>query len=306
MRPSSVLGTSAALATAVSAFAGTPVQRDDTVHGLWSTNGLQTIQLIREGSAIPDPWKVPNMAWVEFDNAIAVSHNPDGNLLGVVPFVGSIGSGVIYCLATNGDATASVIGNMIDLGVDPESLTADYLNGLSVNPGNTRIALTDADYGHVIVYDYQPGPAPGTGTGASLSGGRQTPMPLLPGFLDGDLTKVQGTTWLDDDTVLVMSAAGTLYAVNAVTMQHAVLATVTLPGPVPSLTIVIDIEYNRAISPYLYVVYSSFEASTKTRICRLYLFDPRAAYAPVGQGFWTYNTPFNGSREIAFNQSAIC
>lgn len=278
------------------------VRPDDAVLGTNIVNG--SLRLVRDQAIIPTPWSAPVARWVEFDNSGALGHNPDGNLLAVKQFDDVLGSGIIHNVATNGTADFQVIGDTAGTGAPAGTLQKDWLNGLSANQSNTRIALTGGDFGRVIVFDYDAGPTPGTGAGATLSRGRQSAA-FLPTFLQGNRAKIQGTCWLDSDTIAVLAATGDVYLLDSETMQHSLAAHVDVAPAtnIDNYTIVVDIEYNRAISPYLYALYSDFNNATAAKRTRLAVLDPRFGMAPALQGIWDFGTAIDSPREIAFNSA---
>ena len=166
------------------------------------------------------------------------------------------------------------------------AVTPSRLGGLSVNPGNNRIAVAGYDSAAVYVYDYTPGDT--MGGGASLANGRETAIaPLLPG-------STQGTAWLDDNTVLAFATDGTLYEVDAASMTA---TSATFLNTLFAGSQFTDLEYNPQISPYIYAAYSSFESATSTTTNSLFILDPRAGYSLVNT--LNLSTSANTLREIA-------
>ncbi len=264
------------------------VQQDDVVHGLSNGDGLLTMELIRGPAAplggvqIPDPWDEAFMQSMEFDNLDGISHNNQGNLLGL-NFGAGGGSGTIHSFATCvPTSTDQLIGDTEGLGGDGLAITR--LGGLSISPGNTKIAVVGYDSGAIIVYDYTPGNC--EGAGASLSGGRQTSA--APLFVED----TQGSAWLDDDTVIGFSTSGEIFTVNASNMEVTLEITVnTVEGGGPGFT---DIEYNPEVSPHIYAMYSAFSGTTTNL---LFVLDDNFTLL----GTFDFSTSMNTSREISFD-----
>jgi hypothetical protein len=269
----------------------TAVEKDDIVIGLSSSDPAVTLMLLRgdavenDGTAVDEAWSQPFMQSMEFDNLAGISHNPQGNLLGVN--FGTTGTGgSIYSLPTcEAFGPGQLIGDTAGLG--GAGITLSRLGGLSVSPDNTKIAVVGYDTGEVIVYDYTAGNC--LGAGAALSGARETattPMCAL-----GD---TQGTAWLDSNTVLAFSSTGTIVGVDATTMNTAVLANlVTTCGPAYT-----DLEYNPLLSPYVFAMESEFSGGTTNT---LWVLDPDNAWGTLNQV--DYSTSINTTREIAFDSA---
>jgi len=269
------------------AIAGSFVQTDDVVFGINASDPAQSIELIRGaadegGVRIISPWEEAFIQSMEFDNLGGIQHNPVGNLLGAT--FGTVGDGgMIFSFGTCADCTAgSLIGST---GVGGVTLTR--LGGLSVSPDNTRIAVAGYDSGKVIVFDYVAGDGAGGGE-PDLANGRETAGEIL--FVDD----TQGTRWLDDDTVIAFATSGEIHEIDAVTMESVVAATVdTIDGAGPGFT---SLEYQPAISPYVYAHYSAFAGSTRNL---LFVLDPNDDWALVTTV--DFSGSANTGREIAFD-----
>jgi hypothetical protein len=222
------------------------------------------------------------MQSMEFDNLDGLTHNPQGNLL-AVNFGTTADGGSIYSLATcEVVGPGQLIGNTTGLG--GTGITLSQLGGLSVSPDNTKIAVTAYTTGKVIVYDYVAGDC--MGAGAVLTNARETAQAPMC------ITDTQGTTWLDDGVVLAFSSLGTVWAVDATTMGTTALASLTTTCG-PAFT---DIEYNPAISPYVFAMESEFSGGT---LNTLWVLDPDSAWGIVNQV--DYSTSIETTREIGFD-----
>jgi hypothetical protein len=268
----------------------TAVEKDDVVIGLSQPDAATTLQLLRgdaienDGAAVTDAWNQPYMQSMEFDNLGGVSHNAQGNLLGV-NFGTTVTGGSIYSLpACEAFGPGQLIGDTT--GTGGAGISQSRLTGLSVSPDNTKIAVVGYDSGRVIVYDYTAGDC--HGAGASLSGARETAtQPMC-------LADTQGTAWLDNNTVIAFSSVGAIVGVDATTMATSNLAALaTTCGPAFT-----DIEYNPLISPYVYAMNGEFSGGTTNT---LWILDPNAAWGVVNQV--DYSTSINTTREIAFDSA---
>ena len=277
-----------------------PVLPGDVVLGLATTDVFTTMELARGpveaggGETTPDSWEVVEENFgiqsMEFDNLDGIQHNPQGNLLAIA-FGGAPpanSGGAIYNLATQIATSAhEFIGDTVGMG--GAGLTPSRLNGLSISPNNDKIAVVGQDSGQVIVYDYTPGD--GKGAGASLSGARETSG---LGLCAGD---TQGTAWKGNDTVLAFSASGEVFVIVAATMIHTEVAVVSTGACGPGFT---DLEYNLALSPFVYAMYSSFTGGVTNNT--LFVLDPDSDYDEVGVFTYAINSvgSINTAREIAF------
>ena len=269
------------------------VEQGDLVFALSVSDPAESLELVRGpaemngGVAILDFWDEPFMQSVEFDNLDCISHNDKGNLLalnfGTTPPGGT--GGTIHSLTTcSPTSTDQFLGDT--LGDGGAGLTPTRLGGLSVSPDNTKIAVGGYDSQEVIVYDYIAGNC--EGEGGSLSGARETAGDPLW------FTDTQGTTWLNNNTVLAFATGGDIIAVNADTMASKVVATVkTIKGCGPGFT---DIEYNPQVSPNVYAMYSAFTGSTRNL---LFILDPTDNFTLLRT--LDYSSSINTTREIAFD-----
>ncbi len=283
----------------------TAVQADlpqvgDVVFGLSRSNSDETIEMIRGpatsggGAVVPDIWNATGFIQsLEFDNLSGIRHNANGNLLGV-NFGTTATGGSIYSFSTTNAAVGAgqLIGDTVGLG---GTLTKSRLGGLSVSPGNNRIAMVGSDQGTVVVYDYTAGDT--MGAGASLSNARETAIGTV-------VMSTSGTTWLDNDTALAFSALGDLIEVDA--------SVATSPMPWATVTSVVtpfvgshftSLAYNPDIAPYVYATYSGFNSGTMTTSNKLYVFDPASSYALVKE--IDLSTSVNTLREIALGPGGV-
>ncbi|MHC4274850.1 MAG: hypothetical protein ACYSUR_14445, partial [Planctomycetota bacterium] len=238
--------------------------------------------VLNGGTLAIEGWIQPYIQSVELDNLDGISHNPQGNLLGVNFGASSTVGGEIYNLPTcQAVGPGVLIGDTLGLG--GVGLTPSRLGGLSISPGNTKIAVVGYDTGKVIVYDYVAGNC--QGAGAVLSGARETATAPMC------LQDTQGTAWLDDDTVLAFASQGTIVAVDATAMTTTDLVT-GLPSTCgPAVT---DIEYNPEISPYVFAIDGEFSGGTTNT---MWVLDPDNSWAMVNQV--DYSLSINTTREIA-------
>ena len=277
------------------------ILQNDLVLGLGRSDGLASIEWARGpaqefgGVEVKDAsgerilaWDHPFVQGIEFDNLNGISHNPRGNMLGV-NFGSNEGSGEIISLATCvGGLGGQVIGNTDGLGGN--GLTFSNLGGLSVSPDNSKIAVTGYGSGAVLFFDYTAGNC--MGEGASLSNGRETAS-ILTTF------STQGTTWFDDNSLLVFSTTGDLLQVDSQTLDSTIVASVEtgrVPGEPSEFA---DIEYNPLISPYAYVSFSTF--GDDGTINSLYVFDPRNNFEHVKTV--DNSLSMNTAREIALDSN---
>ena len=261
-----LVGVLASTAHAQSIMAG------DLVLGLGSSDGMANIELARGpavemgGVNVPFGWNQASLQAIEFDNLNGISHNPQGNLLGASFGGGAPSGGAIFSVGTCSTASET-IGNTVGLG--GSGITETPLGGLSVSPDNSKIALVGYNTGSVIVYDYTAGDC--TGSGASLSNARQTEEGTVQDFT------TTGTTWLDNNNILTLSATGDVIMVDATTMESTIVANVeVVPEASSRFT---DSEYNPTVAPYLYLSYSTFTDGATTN--RLFVLDPSRGFDDV-------------------------
>lgn len=246
----------AALASRANAQA---VEAGDLVLGLSDSDGAVAIELVRGepvadgGMAQADSWDEPFAQSLEFDNLGGISHNPQGNLLGAT-FGTTAGGGTLHNLsACSTSAVDQLIGNSTGLGGD--NLTLTRWGGLSVSPDNTKIALTGYDSGRVIIFDYAAGDC--HGSGASLSNARESAEDTVTSAV------TQGTAWLDNDTVIVLTADGDIITVDATTLDVTTELNVTVPQMGSRYT---DAEFNPSINPFVYLSHSTFDGATSNQL----------------------------------------
>jgi len=272
-----------------------PVNIGDIAHGLSATaantgsgvrqirGGIQhrDIRLSSGGPIDPFPGSAaaPRGAWttqaflqsMEFDNANGFSHNARGNLLalnfgsvaGATPIAER--GGQLFALSTNGSNTISPVLFQFNAANTSESVP-QRTGGLCVSPDNQHVAGTFFETGRVWLLDYNAGSAIGTGTGVSFSGlSKSAPV--------NTIAHTFGTTFQDNDTIIVVY---TNIAVTTVATIDFDPATNVFAAPVVRSQFqpfdnsgnsrFTDVEYNPAISPYVYVLYSLFSGSTTNKL----------------------------------------
>ncbi|HEY6564266.1 MAG TPA: hypothetical protein VIY86_07195, partial [Pirellulaceae bacterium] len=230
-------------------------QTGDVVMGLSRSVAAETMDLVRGpqslngGTVVPDIWNTSTFIQsVEFDNLGGVRHNGQGNLLGAN--FGNIAAGCAPCGGTlhNFSTTNMGVGAgqlLYDFtGTFGNSVTLTRWGGLSVSPLNNRVALVGSDAQTVVVFNYTAGDT--MGANGAVTNGRET----TPGNIVAATT---GTTWIDNDTVLVFDASGVLFEVDASVQtspmpmnQVGNLATAFVGSNFTSLA------YNPAESPYVF------------------------------------------------------
>ncbi|MFG0329019.1 MAG: hypothetical protein ACF8PN_03885 [Phycisphaerales bacterium] len=270
----------AALAGAASAQTLSPVQSGDLALGLSRGTASETLQQVR-GGALEGSWTALTFAQsTEFDNLDGpFSHS--GNLL-ALNFGTTAGGGSLYNYATDGTDAGEVI---YEFNTANGGVETTRVGGLSVSPDNTRVAAIGYDTGSLIILDYTP--SNGTGSGAAITGATAHEFVLFNGT-------TQGTTWLDNDTVLVYAVGSIdseLLSVDADTGQVDVLASIAVRNLGGGFS---DVEYNPNLSPYVYLLYSAFSGGTENTLTAL---DPGNGYSEVNQV--TLDGSLNTGREIA-------
>ena len=268
-------------------------QPGDVVFGISDSDPALSIELVRgpasgTGTVTADIWNDnPFIQSMEFDNTGGISHNASGNLLGL-NFGAPDSTGQIYSFSTT-DASVTT-GNLLgDTTALDGGLSVSRLSSLSVSPDNSKIAVNGYDRGSVIVYDYTPGDT--AGNGGAIENLRESSLNLLY------LTDTQGITWIDDNTVAAFATDGSIYEVDATTMDSTFAGNVPFPmndaaSPYTALV------YNEDVSPYLYASRSFFEDGTTTN--ELFVLDPANGYSTVHQV--DLSTSANTLREIALDQ----
>jgi hypothetical protein len=282
----------------------------DIVLGLNTSSPIATFELVsgpvsaNGGVEAGTPWQSENFIQsVEFDNYGGQPHNVRGNLLGV-DRGGTIsgGTGLIYSFATHNGSiplpAPQLIGNSCvtcnaaagGAPIGHTNLTPTQMSALSVSPDNSKIAVMGDTTGKVLVYDYTAGDT--EGAGASLSGGRETAgQPMTIG-------SSQGTTWIDDDTVIAFTTLGDIVEVDATTMATQFFFPVTTPNFGSGYT---SLAYNPEISDYVYAMYSGFVDPTGVNF--LYILDPANNYSLVHEiDLSTSIADDNSAREIALDE----
>lgn len=292
----------AALAVSPQLAVATLPQAGDVVFGLNNSDPLVTLELIRgpatagSGTAQTSPWTMtPWMQIVRFDNYNGISHNANGNLLGV-NFGTSATGGEIYSLATTGSdpvPAGQLIGDLdaaAPVGADPGAITQSRLGLLGVSPDNTKIALTTYDTATIITYDYTPGDT--MGGGAALSNGQEA----FGGFLTPGRT--QGLVWKDNSTIVTFSDYGAIFETDAATLNTTQGGSITTPddGQGGSLTAnFTSLAYNPAVSQYMYALFGAFDGTSTVN--RLYVLDPNSSYSLVKEV--DLSTSLQTARDIA-------
>lgn len=170
------------------------------------------------------------------------------------------------------------------------------IGGLSVSPDNTKIALAGFDTGKVLIYDYAAGNGLGSGTPA-LTNLRQSSTAILGTGADYGVGGQQGTTWVNNHTVLAFSGDGKLYEVDATSMASTLkqqLPVVVLPQMSTALA------YNPSVSPYVYAVRSSFYIEANNT---LYVLDPANNYRDLTGGGIDFSVSASAIRDIALDEN---
>jgi hypothetical protein len=263
---------------------------------------------------------------MEFDNLTGVQHYAHGNLLAVDFGAGGGGVGAppactdanrpeegakIFSLATNGSNGGQLLWDFNSRvgNPNPHSTQCTRGGGLSVSPNNQYIAFWGTDTRNLYVLRYHAGS--GGGSGGSISNEY-----IYAGLSATAGTGTIGTTWYDDDTILVLCTstvmrASLLYSVdfdgtnfsNLVlrqTLYHGVAGT----GGTPSLFT--DIDYNPTVSPYVFCMYSNLYLSIS--YTNIDVVDPTTGWGIVkqialGANYLDPNNPTfascNTGREIA-------
>jgi len=265
------------LAAAAVALAGgqalaDAIQPNDLVFGLSNSSSSASLEHIRAGGLLPDGWSATYIQSVEFDNYAGLSHNAQGNLLGVN--FGSAAGGSIHWYGTDGNFAG---------GSPAIGTHSSRLGGLSVSPDNSKIAVTGYDNGKVMVYDYTAGD--GQTVSSSLSPYRESGVVLTT-------DDTQGTAWLSDDVVLAFATDGEIYAIDADDMTSSLVTTLSGCTAGPGFT---DLEYNPAVSDYVFAMYSAYSGGTTNT---LYAIDPSDWSL---KGTWDFSSSMNTSREIALD-----
>ena len=236
---------------------GGPIQQGDIAFGLSQFDPALSTQLVR-GGALQGSWTTQNfLQGMEFDNLGGNSHNGRGNLL-CLNFGTSSGGGTLWSLATDGTDVATQL-----YAFDGTNETLTRIGGLSVSPDNTKLAQIGNDSGSLILLDYTAGDGSGNGSVA----------PLTEVTFFGASGSTQGTTWLDNNTVLAFLPSFTIGDADLVSYDVTngnitTLASITGLAGGSAFT---DLDYNPAVSPFVYASYSSFDGATHNTLA---IFDP--------------------------------
>jgi PEP-CTERM motif len=267
-------------------------QGGDVAFGLSRSTASETLEIVRGPAAglgvnVPDPWTTTGFIQsVEWDNFGGISHNAKGNLLGVNFGTSALGGSIYSFSTTNELVTAGqLIGDTT--GTGGAGLPLSRLGGLSVSPDNSKIAVTGNDSMSVYVFDYTPGDT--MGAGAALANGRVSSPVMNP-------STTHGTAWLDNNNLISLNADGQVFRVDATTMAVTTVANVTTSFGSSMFT---DIEYNAAISRFVYATFSQFTTATGT-INELFVLDPAASFSLVKKVSLTASA--NTLREIALDK----
>ncbi len=270
-------------------------QPGDVVFGASDGDPALSIELIRgpasgTGTVTPDIWNdTPFIQSIEFDNTGGIMHNASGNLLGL-NFGAFDTGGEIYSFSTTDPSVTAgnLLGNTTAL---DGGLSVSRLSSLSVSPDNSKIAVNAFDRGSVIVYDYTPGDT--AGGGGSINNLRESSLNLL------FLTDTQGVTWMDDNTVAAFSTDGSIYEIDATTMDSTFAGNVPFPAN-DSASPYTALAYNEDVSPYLYASRSFFDSDAGGTTNELFVLDPANGYSTVHQV--DLSTSANTLRELALDQ----
>ncbi len=286
----------AGLAAAAQAQPQFPI-KDDIAVGLSLSSNVETIRLYTPaGVQKIDAWEAFNFAQsVEWDNFGGLLHNPNGRLLGANFGTAALG-GSIYIYqsgAANGwngvlafGCPAAATCAPITFATPPLNGVVGRLGGLSVSPDNARLAVTSGtDTGQIYIFDYD-------AANSALSNPRQTdalPTPLTGGTC--------GSVWLDDDTLLGVSADGNMATVDASQPTLVPVNVGLLPGAPIAGSRFSAACYVPQIADFIYISISDFQTATSITTNRLYAVNP-TTFAVVA-GPIDFSTSHPTSREIA-------
>jgi PEP-CTERM motif len=265
-------------------------QANDVVLGVSNASAKLTIGLLRgpatanggASTATFSGWQSNAfIQYVSYDNLGGSAHNVHGNLLGVdsgsastnqTTGVTTVTGGAIYNLATQGSLPFASSQTL----VSPTAVPSNRLGQIAVSPLNNKVAVAGADNGQVIVWDYTAGNS--QGAGAALNGIRSTTTTPLTGAITtvvGMTTTVtaqrQGVTWIDNNSVLSLSTGGNLNLIDATSMAVTPKGSVTVAGLTQAST---DLEYNPAISKYVWGLYGAFNPGPGSSSNMIFVFDP--------------------------------
>jgi hypothetical protein len=294
-----VLAAAAGAALAPYALAQPFVAPGDIVVG-WSqfstnpTNHYErTIELFNSsGVQKPDQWNdflgIQSVSW---DNTGGIGHNPLGKLIGV-DFGASATGFRIYAYESGTGWAGTPLFNDAGL-LAPNfswfSMVISRGGGVSISPDNSRIAVAGSDTGQIYIFNYDV-------TVPAIVGGQQTqglPLPLPTG-------RTAGTAWLDNNTIVALSATGEVISVDATTL--AITVRTSVPGAGLGGSEFTSISYRNEVAPYIYASYSNFDTPTATTTNTIYIIDPRTnPWSLVHQA--DMSTSANTMREISLSPS---
>ncbi len=281
-----------------------PVLPGDMAFGLSVGDAFQTAAHVRNGNRISRWTTFTFVQSFEFDNHDGTLHNATGNLLALnfgsgcsMPPESGEGGG-IYNLSTDGSNNAEQI---YSFSPADGGIACTRVAGLGISPDNSLISLTGFDDGNLYVLEYNEGATPGTGAGASI--GQAWSDALGSAFS-------QGTTWLDNDTILMggpdpfgdpFLSVIRVIDFNSTTGAFTLVADVEVdlfPLSVGG-SLVADIEYNPSISPYIYFLFSGFSGGTTNVLAVVDPVDPNTPATWNVLTLLDLSTSLQTGREIA-------
>jgi hypothetical protein len=251
-----------------------PVVAGDVAFGLSLGSRIKGTEHIRNGILVGGWPGLRFLQSMEFDNS-AAAHSACGNLLAV-----DYGSGggtpgssptctdpnrlgeaaKIYNLATDGTSAHQQI---YDFNLLAGGVECTRASGLSVSPNNNYLALWGVDTGHLCVLAYNPGTQPGSGTGVPFITAEWVYNGLaVP-------TGSQGTAWYDPNTILTYNTDWipgwtTLNRIRFNGTTFTLLGSVTIPVANSGGSMFTDVEFNPAVSPYVFCLLSNFTSPTSS------------------------------------------
>jgi hypothetical protein len=261
---------------------------NDVVIGVNNSSAKATIGLAR-GTATANGGSAPGtfsgwqsnsfVQYLAFDNLGGTAHNVHGNLLGVDSGTTAATGGTIYNLATQGSLPFASSQSLA-------TVAGDRLGQIAVSPNNAKVAVAGADTGQITFFNYTAGNSMGAGAalGSKLI---TTGTPLTPAITTSvtgtpvTTQQRQGVTWIDNNSVLSLSTSGNLYLTDATTLASTPKGSVTLTQPLVSAST--SLEYNTAISPYVWALYGGFNGTQNSNLQNsvntLYILDPANNYS---------------------------
>ena len=285
------------------------VQAGDIAFGLSDPNQYYTAEQIRAGAKIGAWAQVGYLQSMEFDNANGGTHNAAGNLL-ALDYGGTQGTGLapdcasttlarqggrLFSFATNGTPGYQKLFDMAEPNRTILSGECSRLGGLSVSPDNHYVAMWGYDTSKLYVLAYNAGGAPGTGSGASITNGwafTPTNVSVQAG--------TNGTAWLDNDTILLYTSQLSTGLTDIATVDFSggtFTETVRRSFNVGATgtSVFTDVEYNPAVSPYVFCSFSVFAGTTQNRLT---VIDP-SSWSQLKQIDLSDPNTLNTAREIA-------